>query len=243
VGRHLKFSAPGHDGELPPETNFWRKGMVYTTRSPGSPDPFVRHGYRVTAAIKCGGGAWSSQVGFSKLYHRVKEIAAGAISKKTCAETGETPVAIISSNGWRSFGDGDGIATAFIVMEVRCSPPSAAGEQSQCGPPEEALLLPGGASLEELMRVSPQRADEIYNEFDFTEPFDHGLITLSYGEPISGPALDFEPIVQRAERLAESYHSLLKSVGEAHSVALKVIRREWFLANENFATVQICFDR
>lgn len=234
---------PGRDGELPPETNIWRKGMVYTTRSPGTPEPLVRHGYRVTAAIKCGLGAWSSQVGFSKLYRRAKEVASGAIAKKTCADTGETPIGIISGHGWRSFGDGDQIGTAFVIMEVRCSPPSGPGEHGQPEPSEEALLSPGGASLEELTRLWPQRAEEIYNEFDFTKPFEDGLITLSYGEPVSPPCHDFEPTVRRAEQLAETYHSLLKSVGEVHSVDLKVIHREWFLANEDFATVHICFDR
>jgi hypothetical protein len=127
-------------------------------------------------------------------------------------------------------------------MEVRCSPPSA-GQQGQSEPLEESLLSPGGASLEELMRVSPQRADEIYNEFDFTEPFDHSPVTLSYGEPTSGPARDFEPIVQRAERLAEVYHSFLKELGETHSGAFRIIHRGWFLANNDFATVHVCFDR
>jgi hypothetical protein len=96
VEGNLKFSAPGQDGELPQETNIWRKGMVYTTRSPGYPGSFVSHGYRVAAGIKCGLGSWSSQVGFSKLYHRVKRIAAGAVAKKTCAETGEIPGGIVS---------------------------------------------------------------------------------------------------------------------------------------------------
>jgi hypothetical protein len=46
----LKFSVPGHDGELPQGTNIWRKGMVYTPRSPGSYG--VGQGYRVSAGIK-----------------------------------------------------------------------------------------------------------------------------------------------------------------------------------------------
>jgi hypothetical protein len=236
-----KFSVPGHDGELPQGTNIWRKGMVYTSRSPGS--IVVTRGYRVAAGIKCGLGSWSSQIGFSKLYHRVKRIAAGVIAKKTCAETREIPVPVVSGHAWGSFGPGEGIGTALVVMGIRCPPPSLLGERDQEGPAEEALLSPGGASLEELTLLSPQSAEEIYNEFDFTEPSDHDPITLSYGERLSGPVLNFEPVVRRAERMAAHYHSILSSVGEVHSGSLKVVRREWFLANEDFATVHICFAR
>jgi hypothetical protein len=238
---NLKFSVPGHDGELPHETNIWRKGMVYTTRLPGC--GVVGRGYRVAVAIKCGLGSWSSQVGFSKLYHRVRRIAAGAIAEKTCAETGEIPVAVVSGHAWGSFDPGQGIGTALVVMGVRCPSRSPSGEQDHTEPTEEALLSPGGASFEELTLLSPQSADEIYNEFDFTEPIDQGLITLSYGEPVFGSAFNFEPVVRRAERLAAHYHSVLCTFGEVHTGSLRVIRREWFLASGDFATVQICFDR
>lgn len=236
-----KFSVPGHDGELPPETNIWRKGMVYTTRSPGSFR--VGDGYRVSAGIKCGLGSWSSEVGFSRLYNRVKRIAAGAIANKTCVETGETPVGVVSGHAWGSFGEGNGIGFALVVMGVRNPTRGASTEQDHADPTEEALLSSGGASHEELTLLSPQRAEELYNEFDFAGPIDQGPITLSYGEPVSGPAFDFEPVVQRAERLAVSYHYFLTSVGEVHSISLRILRREWFFASKDFATVHIYFDR
>lgn len=238
---NLKFWAPGHDDELPQGTNIWRKGLVYTTRSTGSLG--VGACYRVSAGIKCGLGSWSSEVGFSSLYNRVKRIAAGAIAKKTCAQTGEIPARVVCGHVWGSFGDGDGIGVALVVMGVRCSPHSTPAEQDHADPTEEALLSSGGASPEELALLSPQRADEIYNEFDFTEPIDQGPITLSYGEPVSGPAFDFGPIVQRAEGLAATYHSFLSSVGEVRSVSLRIMHREWFFASKDFATVHICFGR
>ena len=42
--------------------------------------------------------------------------------------------------------------------------------------------------MEELERLAPQREDEIYNEFDFTDPSmpKTGPITVSYGESVSG---------------------------------------------------------
>ncbi len=215
--------------------------MVYTTRSPGS--TVVSRGYRIAVGIKCGLGSWSSAVGFSKLYYRVKGIASAEIATRTCSKTRETPVGIIYGHSWGRFGAGGGVGSALVVMGVRCGLPVSAGEQDRPEPTEEALRSPGGASLEELTALAPQRADEVYNEFDFTEPNDRGLITLSYGEPISPPAFDFEPTVERAERLAANYHSLLSRVGEVRSSTLRVIGREWFFANQDFATVHICFDR
>jgi hypothetical protein len=170
-------------------------------------------------------------------------MASQAISGKTCVETGEAPHSIVSCQGWRRLGDGGGIAVAFIMLEVRCSPPGA----DDCGeaePTGEALLSPGGATHEELARLVPQHADEVYNEFDFTDPSAADPVTLSYGEPVlNHDGLDFEPIVQRAARLAESYYAFLQTMGETRSDAIRVVRREWFLANQDFATVHILFDR
>jgi hypothetical protein len=61
-------------------------------------------------------------------------------------------------------------------------------------PTDDALRSPGGATLEELDHHAPQAADEVYNEFDLTEPSTQrgDVVTFSYGEPISsGDAIDF----------------------------------------------------
>src|SRR6266849_8560216 len=48
------------------------------------------------------------------------------------------------------------------------------------------LRSPGGATLEVLTRFAPQRADEFYNEFDFSDPSDESTdpVILSYGESV-----------------------------------------------------------
>ena len=101
--------------------------------------------------------------------------------------------------------------------------------------------------MAELEGLAPQRADEIYNEFDFTDPSTPGAdpITLSYGESISGRDLnlDFRPFVERAEKVARYYHALLQSLGEASTRSFQVRRREWFLASETLVTIQIFFDQ
>jgi hypothetical protein len=70
-------------------------------------------------------------------------------------------------------------------------------------------------------------------------------LRLSYGESIFGsdPSLDFRPFVERAERVARSYHTLLQSLGEASAQSFRVQRREWFLASQSFVTIHICFDQ
>jgi hypothetical protein len=236
-----KFSRPGYDGKLPQGTSTWRKGMVYTTRVPGSSSAGTA--YRVSAGIKCGPQSSSSEIGFSKLYNRVSRVAAGSISSKICTETGVAPKAVLSGHTWGTFGDGTGIAFALVVMGARCSPLPPSAQQDAATPAQEALFTSGGASPQELAILSPQRSDEIYNEFDFAGPTDKSPITLSYGEPFAGTAFHFEPAVQRAEQLAANYHSFLSSLGEVHSPSLKILHREWFFASDSFATIHICFDR
>ena len=118
---------------------------------------------------------------------------------------------------------------------------------SEPPPTEEALQSPGGATLEQLERLAPQRADEIYNEFDFADPSIRNTdpITVSYGEAIPGSdlSLDFAPFVNRAETVARSYHTLLQGLGEASAQPFRIQRREWFLASQSFVTIHICFDQ
>ena len=88
------------------------------------------------------------------------------------------------------------------------------------------------------------RLDEVFNEFDFTiHRTNSAPVTLSYGEPISGrdAVIDFMPLVERAERLACSYHAVLQILGEASTQLFKIHHREWFLASHTFVTVHICF--
>ena len=240
------FLAPGSDGDLDAGADIWRKGLVYTRRSPIRPRQAVEQTYRVSVAFKRRVGASSPFSGYRELYRRVRTVATWATSELTCLETGEAPTGIVVCHGWRSLGEGGEIATAFITVDLRCSERGATEFSGEPEPTEETLRSPGGATLEELARIAPQRADEFYNEFDFTEPStaDTAPVTLSYGEPTSGDeAVDFQPFVERAERLARDYYTFLQSLGEAHSNAFRVTRREWFLADQGFITIHVCFDR
>jgi hypothetical protein len=212
------------------EPAIWRKGLVYTKRLPADSGP-----YRISASFKCGSGRTAD--GFGRVYQRVRTLA-----ERVRLESGKTAESRIACHGWRRFGDGDFFAGVFINIEVGDSRDGSPGESA---PTQDDLLTPGGTALEDLARLSPQSADEIYKEFDFTDRFESEIhpITLSYGESISvAQPVEFEPIVQRAERMAESYHSFLKDQGEIRSDAFRVTSREWFLANRDFATVLVFFE-
>lgn len=238
------FLAPGGDGELDPGRSLWRKGLVYTTRT-GVAHQSTAQNYRISVGFKRGVGVAHAFTGFHEVYRRVATIANHRVSQLTCPETGETPGSMILCHAWRCLGDN--IVTALITLGLRCSDQSGMGVQGEPVPTEEALRSPGGATLEELAKLAPQRADEIYNEFDFTDPLTANTdpVTLSYGEPISGSdtVVDFRPFVERAERVARSYHALLQTIGEASARPFGIHRREWFLASQTFVTIHICFDR
>jgi hypothetical protein len=239
------FNAPGHDGQLPGEANIWLKGVVYTRRSSPHEQHPAESGYRVSAAFKCGPVAAAANGGFRALYRRVRTLAEQAISEKKWPSPESTPVRKVLCHGWRNFGETN-ISTAFIMLEVRRSPLDCDEQTAELEPTEQDFLEPGGSSLDEIARLNPQRFDEFFNEFDFTESSipESDLVTLSYGERFQsrGP-LNFEPYVQRAEKQAERYRAFLKDQGETQSGAFKILQREWFLANHDFVTVHVCFER
>jgi len=154
-----KFLLPGRDGALDPSANIWRKGIVYTTRAA----PTVSPGYRVSVGIKRGVSAARPITDFRGLYDRVASIGQQRISELTLGDP--TLDGAIVCKGWRLLGDPGNIAAAFITLAVQSQ--DFAGEPP---PTDDELSAPGGASPADLARLAPQRADEIYNEFDFTDP-------------------------------------------------------------------------
>jgi hypothetical protein len=244
MDRSSKFLAPGGDGELVSGTDLWQKGLVYTRRADLSSLHYSRQNYPISALFKKRIGAAQTFTGFNEAYRRAVAIANHRISQLTCPETKKRPDSIIVCQRWRLLEEN--IVTAFVTLGLGCSDHSLADVQGEPAPTDEALRSPGGATLEELGSLAPQTADEIYNEFDFTDPStpNADVVTVSYGEPLSGDdAIDFWPFVERAERLARFYHGILQTFREAGTQPFRIRRREWFLASQTLVTIHICFDQ
>jgi hypothetical protein len=244
-GMDEKFSQPGSDGELDASANIWRKGIVFTGRAGGQMLPGASQGYRVSVAFKRAVSAQHPFTGFHDVYHRVSFVANQRISQVKLPGSNEQPARVILYHGWRLLGDTGNIATAFITLGVRSPGESSADFEGEQPPTDGDLRTPGGTSIENLAHMAPQHVDEIYNEFDFSDPSFHrpDPITVSYGERILGGApAGFEPFVERAEGFARSYHTLLKRFGEVKS-PFRTVRREWFLADPRLVTIHICFSR
>jgi hypothetical protein len=153
-------------------------------------------------------------------------------------------------HGWRLLGEGGKpvalneygkIATAFVTLSLLTAGNEGDGERQ---PTLAELKSPGGSSLEDLVRVEPQRAEEVYNEFDFSNSL-NDPVTVSFGEKIApggDGVFDFGPSVERAERFALSYYRILASFGEVDT-PFRIVRREWFFADPRFVTVHNCFLR
>lgn len=131
------------------------------------------------------------------------------------------------------------------MLELRCCV-GRDEDTLEWEPTDQDFLEPGGSPLEELARLNPQYADELYNEFDFTDSSaqEADFVIMSYGERIPAvSSLDFEPFVRRAEKQAERYYRFLEDQGETQCGSLRIVHREWFLANNDFVTVHVCFER
>ena len=240
-----KFSLPGSDGELVPSSNIWRKGLVFTQRVRTQALPTVKPGYRVSVSFKRSISEKYPLAGFHDLYQRVAFVANQRISALTLLDNNEQLVSVILCHGWRLLGDTGKLATAFTTLGIQAPGENETKVEGEQVPTDDDLRSPGGTSLDNLTVLAPQRADEFYNEFDFTDASTPSSdpITFSYAETIldDDPA-DFAPFVERAEEFARSYHTLLTCLGEVHS-PFRVMRREWFLADRRLVTVHICFNR
>jgi hypothetical protein len=240
----VDFSQPSSEGTLPDDFVEWQWGVTYTLRPPGGPPLAPGREYPITVSVRRV-SADPSQT-YAPLYRHALRIAS-ARGDELAADAGHPPLRRrIVSHGWRSVEIGDKrLATAFVMMGLLVP---ADGESVPEGEPLAAdrdLEAEGGATLEMLQRQAPQRAPEVYVEFDHRgEAASHrsGIMTLSYGERVAPTEpFSFAPSVVRAEARARFHRSLLVE-GLPPDAPLEVVRREWFMVHEtNLATVHVYF--
>lgn len=213
------FLQPGAEGTLPPGVNPWQRGLVYLAKREIL--TAIPPGCQYTIMIGSKQKLVQPASGYHDVFHRAKEIANARISRFA------GPVhAWTIAQGWGSLPTAQQIAVAFIALGLKSALPGEDLCRGDADPTAEALATPGGAPS-----LPVQAYDEVYNAFDFG---DTGAVTISYGESVpSCENIDFQPFVQRAERLAEFYAS-----GPLH-----IIRRSWYsVSNHNLVTVEIHYE-
>jgi len=94
--------------------------------------------------------------------------------------------------------------------------------------------------MAEMQDRSPQRATEVFVEFDHRNPATCGapLFMYSYGERVTVAVVDsFEPFVRRAEDSARAHQALFDMPGTS-ARPFSISHREWYMA-DNLVTVEL----
>ncbi len=238
------FSQPSSDGALPDDFVEWQWGVTYTLRPADGPPLTPGREYPITVSVRKMSADPSQTYG--PIYRHALRIAS-ARSDELAAEAGHPPLhRRIVSHGWRSVEVADKrLATAFVMMGLLWPVDDGAVPNGEPVPGNRELDAEGGATLEMLQRQAPQRAPEVYVEFDHrdeTSSRRQRIMTLSYGERVApSERFSFEPSVARAEHRARFHRDLLVD-GLPADAPLHVVRREWFMVHEtNLATVHVYF--
>ena len=147
----------------------------------------------------------------------------------------------VMCHAWRTMPAGNSSLVFALVMVGVMRP--AAGRMPPAGKPAptpEELMTSGGATMEEMQQRSPQRATEVFVEFDHRHHAagDAPVFMYSYGERVAVDSVEsFEPFVQRAEHNARAHLALFKMPGTS-ATASSIVHREWYKA-DNLVTVEL----
>lgn len=240
------FSQAGSDGAPDTEPTPWRRGIVYTRRPDQPVSLDADREYQIVVSFKRKRRPGERGDGYSDVYRRVRSIAETRISQLNCTEPGIARRLRIICHGWRSLGEGEGLTTAFVAIGLLYAARGDDAAPAEPEPNEEDLKQPGGTPLDALSRLVPKRADEIYNEFDFTDGSTASAepLIVSYGESVSRcEGIDFQPFIRRAEQFADFYQGLVRNLAASpSSEPIQMIRRRWYCVTDpNLVTVELLF--
>ena len=93
---HAKYSEPGIESDLDLSVDIWKKGIVFTSRTPSSG---IDAGYRISVAFKRSVSTVHPLVGFRDLYGRVNAIGAERVSGLVSANQHLSHTATIVCHG------------------------------------------------------------------------------------------------------------------------------------------------
>lgn len=232
------YSRPSVDLERRTDTEMqW--GVTHTVRpeklAPMLPDVE----YSITVKVQRQLTELDRDTSFAELYAR-----ALAIASARChdfAREDEVVHRWVLCHTWRTVPVG---SSSFVFAMVMMGLMRATGGQTlptgQPAPTTQDLMTGGGATMEEMQHRSPQRATEVFVEFDHRHPAASGapVFTYSYGERVAGHTVDsFEPFVRRAENHARAYQALVDVLGTP-PIPSSIGLREWYMA-DNLVTVEL----
>lgn len=147
----------------------------------------------------------------------------------------------VMCHAWRIVPTGStSVAMAILMMGLMRPAEGRMPPIGQSLPTRRELMTSGGATMEKVQQLSPQRAAEVFVEFDHRRLAARGAPTFmySYGERVEVEAIDsFEPFVRRAEINARA-HQRRFGVSGTSAAALAIGRREWY-RTDNVVTVEL----
>jgi hypothetical protein len=217
----------------------WQWGVTQTVRpeklAPILPDV----GYSITVKVQRMVTGVDPDTMFPWLYARATTIADARC--RDVAREEESMHHWVICHAWRTVPVGSSSLVFAVVMMGLMRP--TAGQIPPPGEPTPTtreLMTSGGATMAEMQHRSPQRATEVFVEFDHRQPATGGapLFMYSYGERVAMDTVDsFEPFVRRAEKNARAYQAIFDVSGTSQQ-PYAICHREWYSA-DNLVTVEL----
>src|SRR5688572_27112042 len=231
------YSRPSVDVERRADTE-WQWGATHTVR-PEKPAPMLPNvEYSITVKVQRRVTEVDPDLTFAGLYARATNIAVARCHDFAREEEGVHHW--VMCHAWRTAPAGSSSLVFAVVMMGLMRP-----DAGQIPPPGEPapttqqLMTSGGATMEEMRHRSPQRATDVFVEFDHRHPAAGPTppFMYSYGERMVGTVDSFEPFVRRAENNARVHQALFDVPGTA-AAPFSIGHREWYIA-DNLVTVEL----
>lgn len=195
--------------------------------------------YRITVKVQRKVTEVDPDTTFAGLYARATTIANARCQDFARADEGVHRW--VMCHAWRIVPAGISSFAFAVVMTGLMRP--TAGQMPPSGelpPTAQELMTSGGATMEEMQQRSPQRAAEVFVEFDHRHPAASGapVFMYSYGERVAEDTVySFEPFVRRAEVHARAHTALFDEPG-SWAIPSRVDNREWYVA-DSLVTVEL----
>jgi hypothetical protein len=220
----------------------WQWGVTHTVRPERLAPMLPGVEYSLTVKVQRTVTEVDPDTAYAGLYAR-----ATTIARARCRDFARKDEGVhhwVMCHSWRTVPAGGG-SLAFVIVMMGLMRP-AAGQVAPPGEPAptaQKLMTSGGATMEEMQQRSPQRATEVFVEFDHRHPAAGGapLFTYSYGERVAVDTVDScEPFVRRARNHARAHRALFDVPGTS-AIPSSIGHCEWYMAH-NLVTVELHFN-